>query len=115
MLDFPLTCIIGKNGCGKSALIDSICCCLGGNQKKLRVSKYSELISQTDNSNSDNCSVEIVFEETKTRKQTKISFFADIHGNVVYHSFAIIIVGLSITEKQYLGRNYVKQLAISLV
>ena len=83
-LNFPLTCIIGKNGCGKSALIDSICCCLGSDKKQLRVNKYHELISQSDNYNSDSCSIEIVFEEKTTHKQIRISFYADINGNTVY-------------------------------
>lgn len=75
-------CITGKNGCGKSALIDAICCCSGVDKRKLRVSSYEELITHLDNQIYDNCSIELKFQNLKGKKsESIISFSTTSSGN----------------------------------
>ena len=72
-----LNCIVGRNGCGKSALIDAICCALGFNVKQLRVSKYSELITHQ----MEKCNVELQFCGCRN---VSISFSVDSSGSVTF-------------------------------
>ena len=72
-----LNCIVGRNGCGKSALVDAICCTLGFNVKHLRVSKYSELITHQ----MEKCNVELQFCGCKN---VVISFSVDSAGPVTF-------------------------------
>lgn len=79
-------CITGKNGCGKSALIDGICCCLGVDKNRLRISNYSECITHLDNQIYDNCSIELVFEDSyEHRKVATLVFTVDSSGHSMYY------------------------------
>ena len=76
-----LNCIVGMNGCGKSALIDAICCCLGVDYRRLRVEQYSELITHLDTKSPDQCSIQLDFQSTKQKKeQITLLFTCDSKG-----------------------------------
>ena len=78
-----LNCIVGKNGCGKSALLDAICCCLGVDYRRLRVERYNEFITHLDTKNPDQCSVQLLFQHTTKGSETiRIQFSCDSKGNV---------------------------------
>ena len=78
-----LNCIVGKNGCGKSALLDAICCCLGVDYRRLRVERYSEFITHLDAKNPDQCSVQLLFQHTTKASETiHIQFSCDSKDNV---------------------------------
>lgn len=65
-----LSCVVGRNGCGKSALIDAICCCLGVDCKQLRCRKYSDLITHLEGKTAEKCSIQLLFENCNSEKNT---------------------------------------------
>ena len=67
-----LSCVVGRNGCGKSALIDAICCCLGVDCKQLRCQKYSDLITHLEGKTAEKCSVQLLFENCSSEENTII-------------------------------------------
>ena len=80
-----LSCVVGRNGCGKSALIDAICCCLGVDCKQLRCRKYSDLITHLEGKTAEKCSVQLLFENCSSEKNTiTFGFTASRDGTTVY-------------------------------
>ena len=61
----------------KSRRIDAICCALGFDLKRLRVSKYSELITHQK----EKCHVELQF---GGKKNVTLKFSADTQGTVCF-------------------------------
>lgn len=80
----PFTCITGKNGCGKSSIIDALCCCLGCEKKNVRISNYKEVITHLDNQICDNCSVQLQFHNHENKPVAAITFSTDLSGNNLY-------------------------------
>ena len=112
-----LTCIVGKNGCGKSALIDAICCCLGVDVKRLRCSKYSELITHLETTTADKCTIQLEFQDIlNSRSGIRISFSSDMNGTTVYDRIRLVPrIVIDIMGNLYLVNVYVKQSQINLV
>ena len=79
-----LNCIVGKNGCGKSALIDAICCCLGVDVKRLRCGRYAELITHLETKTASQCTVQLLFQDARDQKTLLISFTAEDDGTTTY-------------------------------
>lgn len=56
--------VVGPNGSGKSNVIDALLFVLGYRAKKMRQTKLSDLIHNSENSqNLESCTVDIYFEE----------------------------------------------------
>ena len=79
-----LSCVVGRNGCGKSALIDAICCCLGVDCRQLRCRKYSDLITHLEGKTAEKCSIQLLFEHCSLEKNTiTFGFTASKDGTTV--------------------------------
>lgn len=79
-----LNCIVGKNGCGKSALIDAICCSLGVDVRRLRCDKYAELITHLETKTASQCTVQLLFQDMRDPKTLLLAFTAEDNGTTTY-------------------------------
>ena len=101
-----LNCVVGKNGCGKSALIDAICCCLGVDVKRLRCSKYAELITHLDTNTADKCTIQLEFQDVQnSRNVIRIAFSSDANGTTVYNVIITSYLKLPIQWKNSISRT----------
>lgn len=104
-----LNCVVGKNGCGKSALIDAICCSLGVDYRRLRVNKYSELITHLENQPADQCTVQLVFQNGN--QSFTISFSIDSQENYTFVCQLCFISSFRFNGKQ-LSRERIRRAVV---
>lgn len=97
--------IVGKNGVGKSCIVDAILFGCGGTKEMLHVPRLNQLITSSSSMENKCCRVRLVFVDETTKEEEEFERLFDMQSNAskFYHRNATTSkVWKNLTQKQYL-------------